>query len=110
MPRSFSRNAVRPSRAFTWCQNSLGIVSQPSISMRPQASSIDCSLISRSSLSPCLALLPAPLATGALILDAEVAFLDVFLFHQPRAGVGHDAAPDFEHIPEIGGLQRQVSV
>src|ERR1700738_3255322 len=92
MPRSFSRNAVRPSRAFTWCQNSLGIVSQPSSSMRPQASSIVCSLISLSSLSPRLALLPAPLATGALILDAEIEFLDVFLFQQPRAGVGHDDA------------------
>src|SRR5260370_7149393 len=110
MPRSFSRKAVRRSRAFTWCQNSLGIVSQPSISMRPQASSIACSLISLSSLSPRLALLPAPLATGALVLDAEIEFLDVFLFHQPRAGVGHDDAADLEHIAEIGGLQRHVGV
>ena len=35
MPSVFSRNAIRPSRARTWCQNSLGMVSQPSISIFP---------------------------------------------------------------------------
>src|SRR5260370_7418155 len=110
MPRSFSRKAVRPSRALPVCQNSLGIVSQPSISMRPQASSIACSLISLSSLSPRLALLPAPLATGALVLDAEIEFLDVFLFHQPRAGVGHDDATALHPTPETSGLQPHVAL
>src|SRR5947209_14088423 len=113
MPRSFSRKAVRPSRAFTWCQNSLGIVSQPSISIRPSRAvvarlSIALSLYLLS--TPGLALLPAPLAASALFLDAEIEFLDVFLLQQPRAGVGHDDAADLQHVTVVGSLQRHVGV
>src|SRR5882672_4671430 len=83
MPRSFSRNAVRLSRAFTWCQNSLGIASQPSISIRPSRLFIARLSIALSvavcRLSPGLALLPAPLAPHALLLDAEIELLDVIL-------------------------------
>src|SRR5258708_31657855 len=114
MPRSFSRNAVRVSRAFTWCQNSLAIVSQPSISIRPSKSCIARLSIAFSvavcRLSPGLALLPPPLAAHALVLDAEIEFLDVFFLQQPLAGVRHDDAADFQHIAEVGSLQRHVGV
>src|SRR5215831_11159098 len=109
MPRSFSRKAVRLSRAFTWCQNSLGIVSQPSISIRsPRA--VVARLSIALSLPPGLALLPAPLAARALFFDAEIEFLDVFLLQQPRAGVGHHDAADLQHVAVVRGLQRHVGV
>src|SRR5215475_336721 len=100
MPRCFSRKAVRSSRAFTWCQNSLGIVSQPSTSIRPSKPSMPRSL----PIPPCrpcwstprFALLPAPLAARALFLDTQVEFLDVLLLQQPLAGVGHHDAADLE--------------
>src|SRR5215475_7279071 len=115
MPRSFSRKAVRRSRALTWCQNSLETVSQPSISIRWIESAVALSFAMPSitallELSPRLALLPAPLAARALFLDAEIEFLDVFLLQQPLAGVGHDDAADLEHVAEVGGHERHVRV
>src|SRR5882757_7402231 len=60
--------------------------------------------------SPGLAFLPAPLAACALFLDAEIEFLDVFLLEEPGAGIGHDDAPDLQHVAKVGGLQGHVGV
>src|SRR4051794_12322933 len=61
-------------------------------------------------LPPSLLLLPAPLASRALLLGAKVEFLDVLGMHQAVAGVVHHDASDFQHIAVMGRLQRHPCV
>src|SRR6476660_2444640 len=76
----------------------------------PPVIAIHAALSLALSSPPSLALLPAPLAAGALFLDAEVEFLDVLLLQQPLAGVGHHDAADLEHVAVVGGLQGHVGI
>jgi hypothetical protein len=109
MPSVFSRKAVRPSRAFTWCPEQLG--------NRVAAVDLDPPVIAiHAALSPRLAITAKSCASssaacrGALILDAEIEFPDVFLLQHRSAGVGHDDAADLQDVAVVGGLQRHVGV
>src|SRR5713101_611971 len=54
--------------------------------------------------------LPAPRAANAAFLHAEIELLDVVLLQQPRAGIFHHDATDFQDVSVIGDVQRHIGV
>src|SRR5438046_1061615 len=98
-------------RRATALRNIAGIVSpSTTISVKGWMWLRSHSLLMSASSSPSLLLLPAPLASNALFLHAEIELLDVVLLAQSGAIVFHHDAAVFEHIAVVGCVQRHVGV